>query len=622
VHTTVSEHASQRQHILDRPIDDPKEYAKHYEKLCEFVSGSTLDNYKLELEQVLYPIFVHCFLELISKHHQQEARTFFNRFVADHEVLHKPDLCALQGVQNPQHLKSNEKAARFRDNKFGLRMSEETFMQLRKTLQDERLTTILFIINRHLNIEVFAGELPVGGVEQVELGATLTGFEFDSKKAEEDLNKSEIKWGSLETPAVATRRSEIKAGASGAAANEDTGDAEKGTAGQAEASRKRLREDSALNKEEGCPLADEDSTIKMEARNDPNCKMVPLPPIADQQWQEELEELRKSVKLSCKALPSVCCYTVLNTDASLSCLEVCGRTHLAAAGFDDSLIRLWDLKSENKKQRASAEGGSQEEAPPGHRLMVGHSGPVYAAHFSPCNRFLLSASEDKSARLWSAETGSCLVAYKGHNYPVWDCKFCPLGIYFATASHDRTARIWSTDHIHPLRILAGHLSDVDCVAWHPNCNYLATGSSDKTLRLWDINEGKCVRLFTGHKGTIYAAAISADGRHLASAGEDQTIKVWDLAEGKLLKTLEGHTDVVWSLDFSREGSILASGGADSTVRLWDVSRQEASKEVVEGWESPCGLMRTLPAKQTPISLVRFSSRNILLAGGAFQQAVT
>lgn len=67
--------------------------------------------------------------------------------------------------------------------------------------------------------------------------------------------------------------------------NEDIiGDAEKGTAGQAEASRKRAREDGGL-KEDGCPLADEDSTIKMEALNDPNCKMVPLPPIADQQWQ-------------------------------------------------------------------------------------------------------------------------------------------------------------------------------------------------------------------------------------------------------------------------------------------------------------------------------------------------
>lgn len=45
-------------------------------------------------------------------------------------------------------------------------------------------------------------------------------------------------------------------------------------------------------------------------------------------------------------------------------------------------------------------------------------GPVYSASLSPDARFMLTASEDKTARLWSLETNSCLVAYKGHNYPV------------------------------------------------------------------------------------------------------------------------------------------------------------------------------------------------------------
>jgi len=609
--TTAIEGATKKLHILHNTVEDAKTYTEQYQKLREFVSGSSLDVYKVELEQVLFPIFVHCFLDMHSKDYGDEAKRFWRSYVADHQLLYNSDLNMLKSVINQHHLSSNEKAQMFLKHKFGLRMSEDTFTLFRNFLHDSKLMTILFIINRHLNIDVFVGEPSEAAVGEPE--AVLTGYAESSRKAEEELNKRDIQWGSLETPAVATRRAEMKQGgqpetgapaAAGKRAAEDTANAE--------AQKKAKNE---LVTGEGCQLASEESTVSMEKAGE----KVPLPPLDDEKWQEDLESLRKAVKVSCKALPSVCCYTVLNAHASMSCMEVCAETNLVAAGFDDSLLRVWDLKA-GAQSRNSA-GLDAADGAEGLTVLSGHSGPVYATHFSPCNKFMVSASEDKSARLWSLDTKSCLVAYKGHNYPVWDCKFSPLGIYFATASHDRTARIWSTDHVHPLRILAGHLSDVDCLAWHPNVNYIATGSSDKTLRLWDIQTGNCVRLFTGHHGTIYSAAVSPNGRLLASAGEDHTVKLWDLAEGRLIKSMQGHTDVVWSLDFSKEGTVLASGGADNTVRLWDVCGAKATAEIGSMFETPEGLIRTLPTKQTPISLVRFSSRNILLAGGAFQQSV-
>lgn len=101
------------------------------------------------------------------------------------------------------------------------------------------------------------------------------------------------------------------------------------------------------------------------------------------------------------------------------------------------------------------------------RKLIGHSGPVYSLSFDPLSgsaaspRHLLSSSADGTARLWSLDTMTNLVAYRGHQNPVWDVKWSPMGVYFATASRDRTARLWSTDRTTALRIYAGHLSDVD-----------------------------------------------------------------------------------------------------------------------------------------------------------------
>jgi transcription initiation factor TFIID subunit 5 len=121
-----------------------------------------------------------------------------------------------------------------------------------------------------------------------------------------------------------------------------------------------------------------------------------------------------------------------------------------AAGFSDSIIKLWSLRDRNVNTDKSGSGTN----------LVGHAGPVYGMDFSPEGDFLISCSQDKTARLWSTETKTNLVAYKGHNYPVFDVNFASQGLYFATASYDKTARLWSCDHIFPLRIFVGHMSDV------------------------------------------------------------------------------------------------------------------------------------------------------------------
>lgn len=101
------------------------------------------------------------------------------------------------------------------------------------------------------------------------------------------------------------------------------------------------------------------------------------------------------------------------------------------------------------------------------RKLIGHSGPVYGLSFEPSGgsallpRFLLSSSADNTARLWSLDTMTNIVAYRGHSKPVWDVEWSPRGIYFATGSRDHTARLWTSDRVSPLRIFAGHLSDVD-----------------------------------------------------------------------------------------------------------------------------------------------------------------
>jgi transcription initiation factor TFIID subunit 5 len=333
----------------------------------------------------------------------------------------------------------------------------------------------------------------------------------------------------------------------------------------------------------------------------PKDKSLPLPPKTTSDVLTELEaikDLRYRVKLSARLLPSAVMYTFHNTYDGLNVLNFSKSCRMIAGGFADSYIKVWSLTGDKLKSLKGstelaavdfehADDWSRGREPEGNmcKKMVGHAGPVYGVSFSPDDKYLISGSEDGTARLWSLDTFSNLVAYRGHNYPIWDVDFSPEGVYFATASHDRTARLWSCEHVNPLRIFAGHLSDVECVRFHPNSNYLATASADRSARLWDINRGRCVRVFTaGHPSstaTLMSLAVSPDGRTLATGADDGSIVIWDIAGGNVLKRYTRNTtagaqglgeSAVYSLDFSSDGATLASGTADGIVSFWDTKR--------------------------------------------------
>ncbi|GAB2252071.1 hypothetical protein Droror1_Dr00004918 [Drosera rotundifolia] len=619
------------------PLENlPAQYYDGYSKLRSW-TDSSLDLYKHDLIRVLYPVFIHCFMDLIAKGHLQEARTFFANFREDHEILYSRDLQKLEGVLSPSHLEEMEFAHTLRQNKVNVKMCQYSYDLLLQYLHSTQSITMLGVINEHINFQVSPGQ--PGSISDDVEAVTLVGSGQDAANL---INQKEVRWGLLEDSVE--DRFEKSAGllsdsdkADGESKDAETEEARKRSVdgGKQGAPVKKLKKDKNITSsgKPGRSEANASSTV-------PRVKSeLPLPVMSAEVEVSILEDLRNRVQLSREALPSVSFYTFLNTHNGLNCASISHDGSLVAGGFSDSSLKIWDMAKLGQQGGISSDQGESSAANNenvlgsiggrrSYTLFQGHSGPVYSASFSPLGDFVLSSSSDSTVRLWSMKLNANLVCYKGHNYPVWDVQFSPYGHYFSSCSHDRTARVWSMDRIHPLRIMAGHLSDVDCVQWHPNCNYIATGSSDKTVRLWDIQSGECVRIFIGdksigHRSMILSLAMSPDGRYMASGDEDGTIVMWDIASGRCVAPLVGHSSCVWSLAFSGEGLLLASGSADCTVKLWDVA---ASTKVLKTEENKIGnttnrlrSLKALHTKSTPVYSLRFSRRNLLFAAGALSR---
>ena len=102
--------------------------------------------------------------------------------------------------------------------------------------------------------------------------------------------------------------------------------------------------------------------------------------------------------------------------------------------------------------------------------------------------YLLSASRDKTIKLWDVIGGVCIYTFIGHDN--WVRSLCehPSGKYFVSCSDDKSIRLWDLKNgLSAKRLSEAHDQFVVSVSMSPKCKLLASGSIDKTIRIWDCS---------------------------------------------------------------------------------------------------------------------------------------
>jgi len=237
---------------------------------------------------------------------------------------------------------------------------------------------------------------------------------------------------------------------------------------------------------------------------------------------------------------------------------------LLATASDDGTARLWDAGTGTERAR------------------VAHQRSVRRALFAPSGQQFATVSEDRLVQLWDLQ-GKPVPGYalRGHTHFVFAGAFTRDGSRLVTASSDMTLRVWDMTSRSRGVVLLGHASAVRQALFVPDATRVITAGLDRRVLLFDAETGR--RLdgdrFTGtHQDRVNDLALSPKGDRFVTVSRDRTAKLWSFDPASQARTLtrradeavpQSHDDEVLSAGFSPNGSRIVTTSRDSTARIWD-----------------------------------------------------
>jgi len=234
-------------------------------------------------------------------------------------------------------------------------------------------------------------------------------------------------------------------------------------------------------------------------------------------------------------------------------------------GADDKTIittRGDELKEWNAKTGKLVRAFSKERAK--------NIQPSSAMAFNRDRKYMALGAWDGGVSLLESETGKS-VRFPAHAKEVTALTFSNDNRYLATASRDRSIILWNMIHsensdmleIHPAKSFSCYTGDVNSVSFSPDNRFIAAALSDKTIKILDTASGEETTL-GGYSCSPVLSVISHDNQYIASMDRAGILKIWNAKTGVFIESIDSVGEIS-SMVFASDNESLIAVLPDGTV---------------------------------------------------------
>ena len=170
------------------------------------------------------------------------------------------------------------------------------------------------------------------------------------------------------------------------------------------------------------------------------------------------------------------------------------------------LLRLLRRETHNLRKESSTTVDLEQQIVK--RSLIFELGPMFASIV----RGLGKSRTTHFLPNWQAakESGQLEQTLTGHEAAVWAVAITPDGQRALSASDDRTLKLWNLQSGQLEQTLTGHEAAVWAVAITPDGQRALSASSDRTLKLWNLQTGEEIASIA-LDGALFSVVVSNDG---------------------------------------------------------------------------------------------------------------
>jgi WD40 repeat protein len=198
-----------------------------------------------------------------------------------------------------------------------------------------------------------------------------------------------------------------------------------------------------------------------------------------------------------------------------------------------------------------------------------HNDTIQHLKYLPFKRgYVASASRDNTTNIWNTLTWTSIQRYTSHTHWVY-CLDQIDNDTMVSASQDKTIRIWKISTGETLNIINVGVSVYVVRVFSIEYKQIVCGKggSSNNLQIYSYGTGQLIRTLNGHSESVYSVEMLS-GQFMASGGVGLNVIIWDLSSYSIKFNLTGHTD--WVTCFKRLSSnMIASGDNNGTIIVWN-----------------------------------------------------
>ncbi len=201
-----------------------------------------------------------------------------------------------------------------------------------------------------------------------------------------------------------------------------------------------------------------------------------------------------------------------------------------------------------------------------------HRGPIHTVSFDHSGTRVISAGSDREAIITRVLGGEAPEGTIIHGGRVLSAVFHPDDEWILTASSDHIAQIWTLSEGvgQPFGSALQHEDSVNWAEFSHDGTMVLTASSDGTVCLWSVTTQERLGPPIVHSGPVLEAHFDRTSRRVIVIGGDNVARVWDVATRRPLTEPFEHSREILGGSMSPIGGQLVTHSADDVARIWQI----------------------------------------------------